>query len=621
VRDEAKPIALAARPERGRLSRPAAALGAAARRRIANLSYRLGSAFDRLALSRELPPRVADSFVRSSRYVTVRDGTRIALDLYRPARRGVELVEPLPVVWTQERYHRARFEGGRLVTRLDTEPWLKLLIRLGYVVGVADLRGSGASFGSRRSLVLDQDSWDAHDVTEWLAARSWSNGRVGMFGKSFMGLTQYLAASTAPPHLVAILPEKTLFDLYAFAHAGGVFREDYGRAWGAHITELDTIRPAAPVDEDADGTLLACAIEEHRANCDVFSVFADLPFRDSARGVERPYDEQSPATRLDAIGRSGVAVLQIAGWHDMWPRDALLWHRNLPNPRRLVIGPWPHTQDGGWQLFMERLRWFDYWLKGQDNGVMEEASIRYFTIGAPRDRVWRSTASWPLSAARPTDFHFRADSGTAGSGSLGRDAPAGPGGADEWTVDYTATTGQGSRWRNGYGLEFGYPDMAANDARGLTYTTAPLERDLEVTGHPVATIWVSCSANDVDLFVYLEEIGRGGRSVYVSEGVLRASHRAVEDPPYDNLGLPWHASRQACVSRLPRSEPVELVMDLHPVSRVFRAGRRIRVTLTGADADNSHTPIQVPPPRITVHTSRRHPSRIVLPVVPASGRP
>jgi putative CocE/NonD family hydrolase len=591
---------------------------AAARRRFSDLQWRVVAVLDRLSLWWRLPKRPADGWLRSSQYVTVRDGTRIAVDVYRPARRGAALEGPLPVVWIFDRYHRARVENGRLWTRLDGEYWLKALICRGYVVGVADVRGSGASYGTRTGLLMEEDQRDAYDITEWFAAQPWSSGRIGMCGKSFMGMTQLLAASARPPHLVAIAPERTPFDLYDFAYPGGVFRDDYAREWGRNTDELDKIRHAAPVDADAGGRLLALAIAEHQANCDIHQLFSRLPLRDSQDQHSRgyPYDSQSLSRHRHDIAASGVAVLQFAGWHDMWPRDALFWHANLPNPRRLVLGPWAHTHDAGWKLFSERLRWFDHWLKGIDNGVMAEPPIRYYTSGAPGRVRWRTTDRWPLPHEQRTTFYFAGpEGGQAHKGALAPDPRPAASGRDVYVIDYTTTSGDGSRWKNGYGREFGYRDMRPNDARALTYTTAELEEDLEVTGHPVACLWVTATARDLDLFVYLEEVRADGYSDYVSEGVLRASHRALAESPFDNLGLPYHPSTAAAIAPLDPDQVVALTFDLHPISRVFRRGARIRVAVTGADAGNALTPALDPPPLVTVYREQQFPSHVILPVV------
>ena len=220
-------------------------------------------------------------------------------------------------------------------------------------------------------------------MTEWFAAQPWSNGRVGMFGRSYLGIMQYLAASEAPPHLKAIFPEMALFDLYEFSYPGGIFRDDFARKWGETIRGLDEATASAPVQ--GEEALLAQAAQAHRSNGDIFRMLEGLPNRDSrgAGGAPLGYEANNPAARLGAVGKSKVAVYHLAGWHDMWPRDALLWFENLENPQKIIIGPWAHGESQGFGLAAEHLRWYDYWLKGVDNGVMNEAPSTT-TLSTPR---------------------------------------------------------------------------------------------------------------------------------------------------------------------------------------------------------------------------------------------
>jgi hypothetical protein len=158
--------------------------------------------------------------------------------------------------------------------------------------------------------------------------------------------------------------------------------------------------------------------------------------------------------------------------------------------------------------------------------------------------------------------------------------------------------------------------MTPNDVKGLTYTSPPLDADVEVTGHPVVHLWVTSTARDGDFFVYLEQVDKvAGSSRYVTEGALRASHRAISTPPFEYLGLPYRSGLQMDVAEL-GDEPVELVFDLHPISSVFHAGNRIRVTLTCADSDNALTPRLSPVPTISIHRNARYASYITLPVIP-----
>jgi hypothetical protein len=242
-------------------------------------------------------------------------------------------------------------------------------------------------------------------------------------------------------------------------------------------------------------------------------------------------------------------------------------------------------------------------------------------MGAPPERAWRATRTWPLAEERRTRFYLRAGpsqtSTSSNDGTLSPDAPE-EGGRDDYTVDPGATSGKPSRWSNAYGdggPGFQYPDLSAMDARGLTYTSAPLARDSEVTGHPVAHLWLECTARDADVFVFLEEVEADGSSRYVTEGALRASMRATGEPPYERLGLPYQRCSAADARDLP-DEPVELVFDLLPTSNLFDAGHRIRLTILGADALNARTPRSDPPPRFALLRERERGSYVELPLIP-----
>jgi hypothetical protein len=149
----------------------------------------------------------------------------------------------------------------------------------------------------------------------------------------------------------------------------------------------------------------------------------------------------------------------------------------------------------------------------------------------------------------------------------------------------------------------------------LTYTTSPLETDLEVTGHPVAHLWLTTDAPDLDVFVYLEEVDRSGKSTYITEGTLRASHRKLSQAPFNNLGLPYHSHYQSDLAPIPAGEPVELAFSLLPTSYRFHKGSRIRITVVCADAGNFDTPIINPAPKLHLLRDMNHPSFIQLPVV------
>jgi putative CocE/NonD family hydrolase len=436
------------------------------------------------------------------------------------------------------------------------------------------------------------------------------------------------------------MPDMAMFDLYSFAFPGGVYQDDFMAGWSRLTRRLDEQVPPPPVDEDAAGTLLARARAGHAANR--YPDQSRVPYRDGRdpeSGVA-VFLENSPHSYLRDFRSNDArtAAYVVGGWFDMWPRDSLLWFANLPGPKKILIAPWSHGHGSrkGWKDALRRLtggdapfdygaeilRWYDFWLKGIENGVMDEPAVTYFTMGAPKNEAWRAASRWPLPEESPRRYFFR--SGPTGSirsandGLLAavappaRDAEAG----DAYVVDYTTSTGTATRWANGRGGDFDYPDMRANDAKALTYTTRPLDSALEVTGHPVVHVWVASTAADADVFAYLEEVDEKGFSQYLTEGVLRASHRKLATPPFAYLGLPYHRSFAEDVVPLAPGEPVELVFDLHPTSNVFDRGHRIRLALTSADQTSFETPETTPPPRLTVFRGGARASYVQLPVIP-----
>ena len=451
-----------------------------------------------------------------------------------------------------------------------------------------------------------------------------------MFGTSMVAMAQYAAASAGNPHLKAILPVASSFDMYgSVVYPGGVNCTGFGRTLSGSTEVLE--RMIVPVDSDPDGAQLAAILEQRRERSlsDVSAQgFSLAPFRDS----DNPYLKGRKLWRdvglydlLDRINDSGVAVYNSAGWYDLFARDSLLWHANLATPHRLHVRPLFHNDLGksGADLDFgaEAHRWFDYWLKGIDNGIMEEPPIRYYVMGAPKATAWRAAEQWPLPDEQRTRFYFaEGRSGSVNSvndGFLRTQPPTDADGADAYTVDYSTTSGADARW-SAVVKDGKYPAQRANDEKALTYTTAPLEGDLEVIGHPLVHLWLTAEAPDLDLFVYLEEVDAQGHVEYITEGNLRASHRAVGEAPFDNLGLPYHRSYEEDVAPIPAGEPFELVFDLLPTAKRFRQGTRIRIAVACADADNFDTPILDPAPRVHLLRDVVHASFVELPLLPVA---
>ncbi len=572
---------------------------------------------------------VYDSWVRRSLYLTMRDGVRLAADVVLPAKNREVAQEALPAIWSHNRYRRATIRNGVVRSTADS-PLSQTLLKHGYVLVNVDVRGSGASFGSWDGIFTKEETKDAYEITEWIASQPWCDGNVGMAGGSYLGITQLMAASTHPPHLKAIFPVVALFDFYPVQYPGGVFFDDFIRAWSFLIKFLDLQPGVVPVDEDEDELLLKQAIAEHSSNRALIDILTPLKFRDSKDDYTGafPYKEWHPAGFIKEISQSGIPMYLFCGWFDSFTRDGFLMYRNFDVPKKIAMGAWSHSpRDPDIQkeelsiLLTERHRWFDYWLKGVDNGIMDEPPIYYHVMNAHKDNEWRSATKWPLEEERRIKYYFHEGPSqsvtSVNDGLLDVKLPEEPPGEDKHTVDYSTTTGKTTRWDNAVGGGFGYPDMTPNDRKALTYTTKPLDSDVEITGHPEVHLWISSTAEDGDFFAYLEEVDAEGVSHYISEGALKASHRALHDPPYDKLGLPYHRSYQEDVVELVPGERTELRFDLHPTSNVFNTGHRIRLTITCADKDNAATLELSPPPNVTVYRNREHPSYVILPVIEA----
>ena len=543
-------------------------------------------------------PAVFDGHELTSSYVKVRDGTRLAVDVFRPANKGRVAKGKFPVVWMHTPYNRRDTQGG--LTAANYPGKALQLVKYGYVVAVADFRGTYASFG--RNAGFNRGEWqdaarfDAYDITEWLAAQPYSNGKVGMWGCSATGGSQMQALSTAPPHLKAIFPMSCEWDVYSWTAVGGMTPPPGGPTQimrGAPREERDS--SAVPVDADKDGALLRSAIAEHANNLETAGY---VPYRDS---VSKEFGnawwiKSSPSTYRDAINKSGIAVYAATNWAEGFTGyGPPFTFNNLATPKKLIFGPGRHCdwstvlKETGFDIVVEELRFFDHWLRGIDNGVMREAPVTYFTYNEPAEKAWKSSRAWPLQNERRTPFHF-------GAGTL---SPAQP-----------ATTPGETRMRVNYGV-----DDTTFWKSGMTFVTAALEVDTEITGHPVAHVWLASTSADADLVARIDDVAPDGTATYVGvEGKLRASMRMLAKAPYENLGLPWHPGTEASRQPLQPGQPVELEFDLMPLSYLFKAGHRIRVTLQFADA--RATARFEPAPEVTVFHGGDMPSRIVLPVVP-----
>ncbi|WP_276352206.1 CocE/NonD family hydrolase [Cohnella caldifontis] len=558
-------------------------------------------------------------YTRRSKYVEGYGSVKLAVDLYFPTRADGSEAGALPAVLLAGRFHRRQaFEMYRDV--------IETLLRNGYAYLVLETRGFGASFGYSQGFCEPTDGEDVKAVIEWAAEQRWCDGHVGMMGLSNMGLIQEAAAARRPPHLRAITPVVCNSDFYYQNYPNGVSALPVTRSFVPPPEAM-----GAPVDEDPapNFPLAAAAMKDHERNRSFAGYqFTENMFRDTVnpRFGFAPNLVIPPCEYTEEIKASGVAVYQIAGWFDPGCGGQLITQADWGG--HILVGPWDHGSskdgetafpNGKVDMAREHLRWFDYALKGIDNGFAAEPAVRYYTLNAPAGKEWRQSSAWPPeNAERIAWFFGPGPSGTVRSANDGCltaepiDSPH----VDRYKTDFEIEVFDPRRGRmNRYLPE----DLTAKlDEKGLTYTSAPLERDLEVTGHPVMELWVTSTAEDGNFLAYLEEVRADGTSRLVTEGFMRASHRKESaNGVWDRMGLPYHRSLERDYAPLSDREPAKLAFILEAVSYVYTRGSRIRVTVTNAEKG-----VQQPegiraddPPVVRIHCGGDTPSSVTLPVV------
>lgn len=549
---------------------------------------------------------IYESRKRLSRYVAVSDGTRLAVDIYLPLHDGRD-AGPLPVILHYTPYSRRKYTGrmvdGVAETVTTESIGLLPLTAYGYVLVIAEPRGTGASFGVRQVVNSRQEAKDGAELVEWLASQPFCDGKVATVGLSYHGQTQLEILSQRPSQLSAAFIGQTDFNRYDGWIRGGIPRA-YGRnpdiIWEKEEKALEKqIEEAAaktvPVDEDSDKRLLKQALRDHVKNGLQLTLQRDLIYRDSfdeAFGGE-VWKNLSASSYIDAINASDVPVYLAGGCFDVFRRDTFIMYQNLTLPKKLAFGPWYHVEkreDPEWEP--EILRWFDYWLKGIENGVMEEPPIHLRLAHYNFEKksfckegtgTYRSAECWPAQKGKRTRFYpwikdfFSNLSQDKGILSL---LPV-----LETEQHYSAVYGIRSDVETVFTTR---EDGLGVDQKGVVYTTEPLAKKLSVVGHPMAHIVFSLDPSasgkifsDLDFFLTLSDYDpKSGLAFQFDDGHLRASLRKTAKPPYPFLGLPWHPCTSDSVQLLEQGERYELWIDLMPVSYEIPAGHCLRLTLS-----------------------------------------
>jgi hypothetical protein len=579
---------------------------------------------------------VPAEYSRRSFYVEMRDGVPIAVDLYLP--RAAAEGAHVPAILRMTRYWRApRFRAVWRPFADRPQDLAQRFLARGYAWLDVDVRGSGASGGVQKSLWSDAEVSDGGELVDWIVRQPWSNGTVGALGDSYDGTAAELLLAAGRPAVRAVAPRFSLFDGYAdIAMPGGVRLEWFARTWGQFNDAIDRgrvwtafpwwvpffISGPRPVDGPDGAERVTAAQLAHGANFDVARAANEVEFRDDSPaemgGITSA--QWSPCcARLAAIEKSGAAVLGVSGWWDgAYPRAAVERFRTLSNPgKRMLLGPWNHggdqqpdplepTRASEFDHAGELLRFFDFHLKGAANGWDAEPPVTYFTTG---ENVWKHAATWPPPST-PTSLYL------AEKSSLASTPPTQSDGEDEFTVDPESGTGTSSRWR---GLAVPtwteYGDRADADRHNLVYESAQLEREMEVTGHPLLHLVLRADGPDAVVFAYLEDVDPHGRVGYVTEGQFRALHRKVGDASDAPLApsVPYHSFARADAEPLSVGESAELVFDLLPISHLWKRGHRVRLSLAGGDRDQFARPRDAAA-HAWIERNAHAPSRLELPV-------
>ncbi|MCZ6800677.1 MAG: CocE/NonD family hydrolase [Nitrospirae bacterium] len=584
------------------------------------------------------------SWQRTSRYLTMRDGVKVAVDLYLPTNLGLE--QQIPTILHQTRYWRAIEYRWLISLFKDDRPrgvignYAERFLQQGYAWVDVDVRGSGASFGTRPIAYSPAEIQDGAEIVDWIIAQPWSNGKIGAMGISYSGATAEMLLVNQHPAVRAIAPMFSGFDLYSeIAFPGGIHLNWFTETWSYINNQLDNnelpfagwmgnlfVRGVLPVDGDTNNHLLTMAVQEHEVNWSPFKEASGLTFRDDPPPSRQAptIDALSTQTFVREIEQSGAAIYSYSGWFDGgYALAAIKRHLHHHNPEnKLILGPWDH---GGKRQISpyaigpaqfdhakELIRFFDQHLKNVQTETHDEPPIQYYTMGAER---WNTSTQWPPPSSS-TQLYFHTNNQLSEE-HLQKESPP-----DRYHVDPTAGTGKHSRWNTlvGISLKNPYPDRKEQDKKLVVYTTDPLPEDLEVTGHPVATVYLSANATDTTVFVYLGDVTPEGDVHYVTEGELRALHRKwhpTESTTDSVLSIPNHTFRRADAAPLIHGEVVSLTLDLLPVSYQFKKGHRIRVALAGADKDHFQL-LDDPSPTWKIWHTIDRPSHIELPIISIS---
>lgn len=489
--------------------------------------------------------------------IEMRDGTRLAADIYRPRNAGPHPVLLLFSAYPKKLDHLPSNPAFRFRETSDFEWW----VDRGYALVRVDARGTGESSEGTWDFLGPVEQQDLYDSIEWSGAQAWSNGRVGMLGQSYYAMVQWLAAVQQPPCLKCIAPYDGLVDLYRdFAWHGGIYSQEFVTNWAARQVHLNNL----PFESAPPANVMA------------FDVAGETMRR---RLDDDFYRSRSAYWRLDRVR---VPVYSIGAWEKvrLHTRGNALGYEGVPQvPRKLLmLGGDAQATFHTEALMLELERWYDRWLKEIPNGIDHEPPVRLYVQG--KDPGFREEAEWPVPRARVLEL-FLSHEGLACA------APAQPG---ERSLDYP---------RNDFMRDMG----------SVIFESEPLQDDTEITGGGTLVLYVSSDQREVDISIALADCGDKGATV-VTRGWQKASQRAL-DARLSTALRPFHPHQSE--EPLVPGDVYEVAVEIWPTSWRFARGNRIQLTI--ANGDRTHF-YGFKAGRDTYHFGGRSPSRLLLPLIP-----
>lgn len=573
-----------------------------------------------------------------SLYITMRDGCRIAIDVYLP--QGINPGATFPAITIFTPYFR-RFKT--IEKGVEPSPnaakYRDFFVPRGYALVVIDVRGTGASFGVRESLRSPKEREDSREIADWIIAQPWSNGIIGSTGISYLGAAACFLASTGHPAIKAIAPLFSVSDIYnEQLFPGGMLSRVWSKSYDELMVALDhndaekishfpyfndpRLNGPQPVDDDIDGIELQAAIREHKDNFRLHDMMPELAFRDEGpiHAPELNTDACSPFYYQKKGTISGVPIYSISGWMDGggYANGSITRFLTMAGPHdRLLLGPWDHGARTNVSPFREQiapqfsilaevLRFFDEHLLGMNTGIDKEDKVHYFSM---HEEAWRGTNHWPPRASKR--LYLTHDD------SLSNQQPT-HASLKSYQVHFETTTGSQTRWERlgAANVTDYFFDWSGRDQSHLKFTSTPLDHDIELSGHIIASINLSSSERDAALFVYASEVKPDGTTIYITEGMLRALHRAQSKCPEEYITTwPYRRFFRSDAKLLQPDRAERLEFALLPTSWTLKKGNRLRISIAGADAD--HFP-QIPngmPPCLNLILGGENGSFVEVPIL------